>query len=224
MGEGKCLVFLHGWGGEIASFRTIADRLAPRFRVIIPDMYGFGGTPHPSYPLTLDDYAEGVRDLICKCGAEDVVLVGHSFGGRVAMRIAAKDPIVAGIVLIDSAGVPPRRGLSYYLKVVAYKIGKKLHLKHLPKGSVDYAALSSVMKKTFVNVVNESNLTDARRITIPTLLIWGREDKDTPLYMCKKLKKSIRDSEVILLEGGHFAYLSNAGLVTSLIRAFRDRV
>ncbi|MBO7390030.1 MAG: alpha/beta hydrolase [Clostridia bacterium] len=224
MGEGKCLVFLHGWGGEIASFRTIADRLASRFRVILPDMYGFGRTPHPSHPLTLDDYAEGIRELLRKCGADDVVLVGHSFGGRVAMRIAAKDPDVAGLVLIDSAGVPPRRGLCYYLKVAAYKLGKKLHLKHLPKGSADYAALSGVMKKTFINVVNESNLEDAGRITLPTLLLWGREDKDTPLYMCRKLKKAILGSEVILLDGGHFAYLSNAGLVTSLLRAFRDRV
>ncbi len=215
---------MHGWGGEIASFKPLADKLSHNFRVILPDMYGFGKTPHPAHPLTLDDYAEGVRELLRERRVDDAVLVGHSFGGRVAMRVAARDVGVSGVVLVDSAGIVPKRGLVYYLKVAAYKLGKKLRLKRLPKGSADYAALSGVMKKTFVNVVNESSENDARHITVPTLLLWGRKDKDTPLYMCKKLNKLIRDSECVMLEGGHFAYLSEAERVCRILAAFRERV
>ena len=187
-------------------------------------MYGFGKTPHPACPLTIADYARGVRELLSDISAEDVVLVGHSFGGRVAMRIAACDPRVKGVVLIDSAGIIPRRGPFYYLKVWSYKTAKKLRFRKLPKGSADYAALTGAMKRTFVNVVNESSENDASAIAVPTLLLWGRSDRDTPLYMCKKLKKLIRDSESIVMAGGHFAYLAHTDTVCRIVRAFRERV
>lgn len=224
-GSGKCLVFLHGWGGEIASFRALADKLSERFRVILIDLYGFGKTPHPDHPLTIEDYARGVRGVLDRAEVTDCVPVGHSFGGRIAMRLAANDPIVSGVVLLDSAGVIPRRGLRYYGKVALYKIGKKLKLASLPKGSADYAALSGVMKKTFVNVVNESSEPDAMKIRVPTLLIWGSEDEDTPLYMCRRLKKRISDSECIVIEGaGHFAYLEHPEYVRRVLTAFREGI
>ncbi len=224
-GEGKCLVFLHGWGGEIASFQSLADRLSARFRIITMDLYGFGATPHPSFPLTIEDYANGVRALLSERQARDVVLVGHSFGGRVAMRIAAKDKRVVGVVLIDSAGILPRRRLKYHLKVVAYKLAKKLGFKRLPQGSEDYKRLSGEIKKTFVNVVNESSENDARAIDVPTLLIWGKKDKDTPLYMCRRLRELIRESQSIEIEdAGHFSYLEHPELVYRVIRAFRERI
>ncbi len=215
---------MHGWGGEIASFKGLADRLCRYFRVILIDLYGFGSSPHPDYPLTIEDYAEGVRQLIRERGVESAVIVGHSFGGRVAMRLA-KDEFVSGLVLLDSAGIIPRRGPRYYFKVFSYKIGKKLHWKWLPKGSVDYEKLSGAMKKTFVNVVNESSEKDAKAITVPTLLIWGSEDRATPLYMCKKLNKLIQGSKKIVLEkAGHFAYLEHSGYVFLVLKAFREGV
>ena len=88
------------------------------------------------------------------------------------MRLAAQDPRVSGLVLIDSAGILPHRGLRYHCKVAAYKIAKKLRLKRLPQGSEDYRRLSGVMKVTFVNVVNESSEKDALAIAVPTILLW----------------------------------------------------
>ena len=189
------------------------------------DLYGFGKTPHPAFPLTIGDYAACVRALLDEVRAENVVLVGHSFGGRIAMRLAAENEKVAGVVLIDSAGVTPRRGIKYHLKVASYKLAKRLKLKKIPQGSEDYKHLSDVMKKTFVNVVNEGSEKDARRLTAPTLLIWGNKDKDTPLYMCRKLQKLIVGSQSIVLKGcGHFAYLEKADLVYRVLRAFRRKV
>lgn len=110
------------------------------------DFYGFGKTPHPDYPLTVKDYADGVLELMDKLNIEKATLVGHSFGGRVAIYIAAKYPEkVEKLVLVDSAGIKPRRGIKYRLKILLHKILKKFG-KGL-KGSKDYRALSPVMKK-----------------------------------------------------------------------------
>ena len=188
-------------------------------------MYGFGLTPHPSHPLTIENYAEGVRQLLSDLFLEDVIIVGHSFGGRVAMRVASHDARITGVVLIDSAGIIPRRGLSYHIKVVAYKAAKKLGFRKLPKGSEDYERLSGVMRKTFVNVVNESSESDARAIAVPTLLIWGERDRDTPLYMCRRLRKLIGGSEsIVIKEGSHFAYLEHSDFTCRVLRAFRERI
>jgi len=189
------------------------------------DLYGFGKTPHPNYPLYIEDYARGVEEVIAETGGGEVVLVGHSFGGRIAMRLAAKCPSVVGLVLIDSAGVIPRRGLGYYLRVGGYKLAKKLHLKTKMQGSPDYAALSGAIKGTFVNVVNESSLPDAKKIVAPTLLLWGSEDRDTPLYMCRKLQRTIRDCEEVVFKGaGHFSYLDRPDRSYLLIKAFAESV
>ena len=187
------------------------------------DLYGFGKTPHPDHPLTIEDYAVGVEELIEETGGGDVVLIGHSFGGRIAMRVASRRECVKGLVLVDSAGIIPRRGLRYYLSVGVYKLKKKLGARSLPQGSEDYRALVGPMRKTFVNVVNESSEKDAKKIVAPTLLIWGEKDRDTPLYMCRKLHRLILSSEVVVLGGaGHFAYLERAAEVARIVRAFAE--
>lgn len=154
------------------------------------DFYGFGKTPHPDYPLTVKDYAEGVLALMDKLNIEKATLVGHSFGGRVAIYIAAKYPEkVEKLVLVDSAGIKPRRGIKYRLKILMHKILKKFG-KGL-KGSKDYRALSPVMKKTFRNVVNYDETYLLSDITADTAIFWGDKDKDTPLYMARKLNKKL---------------------------------
>ena len=216
---------MHGWGGEIASFKGLADALSTRFRVTLVDLYGFGKTPHPDLPLTIEDYAVGVEEVIEQTGGGDVILIAHSFGGRVAMRISARNPAVKGLILIDSAGIIPHRGIGYYLSVGVYKLKKKIGSKSLPKGSSDYAVLSGPMRKTFVNVVNESSERDAKKITVPTILLWGTEDKDTPMYMCRRLHKLIHGSEVLIFSGaGHFSYLERSGEVARIVKAFAEGV
>ena len=212
---------MHGWGGSITSFKNLADRLKNEFSVTLVDLYGFGATPHPDRPLSLDDYANGVIDIIEESCGDDVILIGHSFGGRVAMRVAARCDRVAALVLIDSAGVPPRRGIKYHARVLNYKIKKKLGLRTSNAGSDDYAKLSGAMKGTFVRIVNESNLPDCEKITVPVLLLWGSEDKDTPLYMCKKLKTRLLGAEAVVIKGaGHFSYLEKPEFSRRVIRAF----
>ncbi len=185
------------------------------------DLFGFGKTPHPDYPLGVGDYAQGVREIMEKEKMDSAVLIGHSFGGRVALRLAAESSLVSALVLIDSAGVPPRRGIRYYSKVWLYKVKKALGLRVRGAGSSDYNRLSGAMKGTFVRVVNESNLPDCDKIKEPVLLFWGREDKDTPLYMCKKLRRRLKNSEAVVIKGaGHFSYLERPEYAFRVVRAF----
>ena len=76
-------------------------------------------------------------------------------------------------------------------------------------GSDDYKQLNDIMKQTFVKVVNEDLSDDARKISIPTLLVWGKKDKDTPLYMGKTFNKLIKNSKLIILNGGHYCHIEN---------------
>lgn len=189
---------------------------------IIPDMYGFGNTPHGDSPLNVEDYAKGVIKLLDNLNIDKFDLVGHSFGGRVAIHIACKySSRVNKLVLIDSAGIKPRFNLIKTLKVWLYKIKKRLGLDISKFGSSDYKNLNGVMQKTFVNVVNFNQKRYLKFITCPTLIVWGGKDKITPFYMAKILNKGIINSKLFVIEkAGHFSYADNIDLFSAKFNAF----
>ena len=185
------------------------------------DFYGFGDTPHPNNQLFLDDYVGSVVELINFYKMSNVILVGHSFGGRVAIKLAAKyGYMLEKIVLVDSAGILPRRKLNYYYKIFIHKLCNKMNIKHIG-GSKDYQALSNVMRLTFKNIVNEDLLPLTKKITLPTLLVWGDKDKETPIYMAKLLHKNIIGSGLIVFCGcGHFAYVERSDVFYAILNNF----
>lgn len=184
------------------------------------DFYGFGETPAADKPLFVRDYADAVLEILDKENIGKAVFIGHSFGGRVAIVLGAehKDR-VDRLVLIDAAGVKPRRGLKYYCRVFLHKLCVKLHIKGL-RGSSDYSVLGSIEKETFKNIVNEDLTPLLKSIDAPTLIIWGKDDKDTPTYMAKILEKNIKNSGLTVLEGGHFAYLTSHHTALNAISYF----
>lgn len=207
-GKGKNIIFLHGWGGSTDSFKGLADALSSEYRVTLVDFYGFGKTPHPDKALTLDDYVEGVADVMRKENMAEAVLVGHSFGGRVAVRFTRKYPgHCLKLVLIDAAGLRPRFSFKKTFRVLAHKFRKACGLEGL-KGSEDYAALSGAMKGTFLNVIRDHTDKDLRYISSGALVLWGKRDRDTPPYMAKRFRKRIKGSISIIFPGaGHYSYL-----------------
>ncbi len=138
-----------------------------------------------------------------------------------AIRLASKyGYLIDNIILADAAGVKPRRGLKYYFKVYRHKLLNKLHISHAA-GSADYRALSGVMKQTFKNVVNEDLTPELGKITVPTLLFWGDKDRDTPIYMAKRMYRKIRGSGLVIIKGGgHYAYLDAHGVFTAVLTQF----
>lgn len=219
--SGEDIVFLHGWGGSTDSFLGLARQLSNYYTVTVVDFYGFGKTPHPDYPLYLDDYVKSIVDIINHYKMTSVSLVGHSFGGRVALKFASKyGYMLERLVLIDSAGIKPRRGIKYYYRVYKHKLLKRLNIAH-KAGSDDYRKLAPLMQKTFINIVNENLYPILPKITLPTLLIWGNKDKDTPIYMARKLNKKLTGSGIIVLKNaGHYSYLEQPLKVMLAIKSF----
>ena len=217
--ERYTVIFLHGWGGDASAFYFCAERLKGEFCCVLPDLAGFGKSAEPDSPRTVADYAADVLALADERGWEKFALVGHSFGGRVALDIAASRPErVTALALVDAAGLRPRRKPSYYLRVAAHKVLKRLVGKGL-KGSSDYRSLSLVMKATFVNVVNYDQTHLLPLVSCPTAVFWGKDDRDTPPYMAKRFVRGIKDSVLFPLEGDHFAYLTDPSFFP-VLRAF----
>lgn len=126
---------------------------------------------------------------------------------------------VRALALVDSAGLKPRRGLKYKFKIFAHKILKKCGFRGL-KGSSDYKKLTPSMKATFVNVVNYDQTPLLKDIAHPTAIFWGREDRETPPYMARRLKKGLRNSEIFWLDGGHYAYADDYNVFIAVLSAF----
>ncbi|MDE6614081.1 MAG: alpha/beta hydrolase, partial [Clostridia bacterium] len=181
---------MHGWGGSVDSFRGAFDVFSKKYRCTVLDFYGFGESNLPSV-LTLDDYAKGVEEIIDKYEMKNVILVGHSFGGRVAILLASRLSKIKSIVLVDSAGLKPRYSIKKSIRKLTYKSKKLLKMDTSNCGSADYRALSGDMRETFKNVVNFYLDGYLERIKCDALIIWGKRDKDTPPYMARRLHRGI---------------------------------
>lgn len=221
----KEILILHGWGASIASFAPVVKRLSTRYKVYILDLPGFGESDEPNKAFSVEDYAILVRKFIDELKINHPLLIGHSFGGRIIIKLVGKLGYVPSkIILVDSAGIKPRRGLDYYFKVYSYKLAKKLvrlvcsqekadkiiaDMRN-KKGSTDYNNASENLKKTFIQVVNEDLKEHLPNIKVPTLLIWGDKDDATPLRDGKLMEKLIPDAGLVVFKGaGHYSYLEN---------------
>lgn len=219
-GQGKDIILLHGWGASRTAFLFVARRLATRYRVTVLDFAGFGESEEPSVTYSVAEYADDVLKLMDICSIKSATLVGHSFGGRVAVYLATYYPdLVERLVLVDSAGLKPHRKVSYYIKVGTHKLLKRLGLKGL-RGSNDYSLLGANMKRTFVNVVNFYQDNDLKAVKVPTAVFWGNKDKETPLYMYKRFLKNIAGAQGFLLDGDHFAYATDGAKFITILLAF----
>lgn len=232
-GTGPVVLMLHGWKDTLYTFDAITRQLADQYRIVRLDMPGFGATEIPDPSWRLDDYVDFVEDFIEKLNLHVDTLVGHSFGGRVIIKGVSRNVFAPRrVVLIAAAGVAERKaGRGTALKIVA-KIGK-FATSPLPRGvrqklrhrlyktvGSDYHA-SGRLKDIFLNVVQENLALDASAITIPTLLVWGAEDSQTPLSEGEKLRHLIRGSQLETIRGAsHFVHQEHPEKVASLIRSF----
>ncbi|NLC16631.1 MAG: alpha/beta hydrolase [Clostridiales bacterium] len=204
----KNILLLHGWGGSLESFQAVFDYFKKNYTVTAIDFCGFGKSPPPPYPFGVEEYAQVVYGFLQAKNIKKTHIIAHSFGGRVAIELAYLYPeVVDKLVLASSAGLKRRKTPKYYLNVLRYKLAKKLKKDLSKYGSADYKAAKGVMRDTFVKVVNCDQTKRLKSIKAPTLLIWGQNDIETPLYMAKKMNKLIQDSKLIVIrDTGHFAY------------------
>ena len=231
LGSGPDLLLLHGWGYDLTLLMPLAQALAPSFRVTLADMPGHGLSPEPEKAVTVFEYAELVYHLLQALGIERTCLLGHSFGCRLAVILAAKHPEkIKRMVLCGAAGVLPKRSAAYYLKVYRYKAAKifiktfapgKLKKWQQSKGSEDYQKLSPVMKASFSAIVNQDLTPLLKDIQAPVFLIWGEKDTATPLYMAQIMEQNIPDCAKVVYSGRtHYAFLEEPARTLAIVNTF----
>jgi pimeloyl-ACP methyl ester carboxylesterase len=217
------VVVLHGWGASIDAVGSIVDGLAGQLEVLAIDLPGFGETPEPPEPWDVGAYARFVLTVCDELGLERFSLVGHSFGARIGIVIAATEPDrLARLVLTGAAGVKPRRKPSYYGRVAVAKAGRVVGAVGGAPGrrlqdrmrrrvaSSDWLEASEAMRGTFRAVIAEDLSPHLPNIRASTLLIWGDGDTDTPLWMGQRMEASVPDAGLVVLKGGHYVYAERA--------------
>lgn len=233
-GEGSPVVLMHGWGCSSATVVSIARIASETHRVYNIDLPGFGGSSEPDGVWGVDDYTRAVEELCKSECIERPILIGHSFGGRISILMASRND-VDKVVLVDAAGVKPRRTLRYYYKVYSYKMAKRLCRvilgaeraeKRLDKirtkrGSSDYANATPRMRSILSRCVNEDLCGVMPLIKAPTLLIWGENDTATPIADARRMERLISGAGLVSFAGcGHYSFLDNPGQFAAVLRSF----
>lgn len=234
--RGKSVILLHGWGTNLNTFDPVAVNLEKDFRVYKLDFPGFGQSEPPQTVWGVEDYTAFLEKFVQENKIIDPILIGHSFGGRVALLYSSRNK-VAKLILVDAAGVKPKRPLKYYLKVYSYKLYKKILPLLIGKakaeeiisqyrkqaGSSDYNNAVGIMRNILVKVVNEDLKHVMPLIKAPTLLIWGENDIATPVRDAKIMEQRIKDSGLVVLKNaGHFSFLDKTYEVNLIIGNFLE--
>jgi pimeloyl-ACP methyl ester carboxylesterase len=228
------IVVLHGWGAHIEAVAPILAALDGAPDLIALDLPGFGESEPPEQAWDVDSYARFMIHFLDELGVERAHLVGHSHGGRVSIALAADEPQRVGrLLLIDSAGLRPKRGWKYRRRVAVAKLGRLIakvgggpgrrlqERMRVRVASRDYLEASEAMRGTFRAVVSADLVGRLPRIVASTLLVWGDQDEDTPLWMAHRMEELIPDAGLVVLEGaGHYSYADAPGQFRAVARRF----
>lgn len=233
-GAGPDMILMHGWGCQgstLASIERVASEYCHVYNIDFP---GFGASTEPSEVWGVEEYTQLLERFVELLGVSNPILLGHSFGGRVGLLYASRNE-VSKLILVDAAGVKPRRSIKYYYKVYSYKLGCKVlrlllgaekaqrHIDTLraKRGSSDYNNASAMMKRILSKVVNEDLTHVMPQIKSPTLLIWGEKDSATPLRDANFMEKLIPDAGLVTFPGcGHYSFLDNPVQFAAVLRSF----
>lgn len=223
-GKGKDILLLHGWGQNIQMMKPLGDYFSNRYRITILDFPGFGESEEPPVSWKIEDYSALISELVSALKIKKPIVMGHSFGGRVAIHYSSCN-VIEKLVLFGSPCIREKENLPFSVKILKKlkslpgmdSLGEKMK-KYI--GSRDYKAASPIMRQTLVNVVNEDLSIYARQIEEPTLLIWGEQDTEAPLQDAKDLEKIMIDAALIVLPGTHYAYLENLQQVCNILDHF----
>ena len=238
--HGSRVLLLHGWGCDASFMHSVADALMNDHIVMIPDFPAHGESGRPPEPWGVPEYSEHLLHLLKATEFIPCAVIAHSFGCRIATWIASEYPdVFTKIIFTGAAGIRPKQSPESQARSLQYKKLKN-HAEKLKKipgfrgiaesfeeklvqkyGSADYKRLDNDMRKTFVKVISQDLSDCYDRIKQSTLLIWGDQDTETPIWMGREIEKRIVDCALIPLEGGsHFAYLEQIGRFNTIAAQF----
>ncbi len=224
IGEGTPVLMVHGWGANINLLEPLASRLSLLgYQCLMFDLPGFGESEEPANAFTIFDYAKFCLAVLEHHGLPSAYFFGHSLGGRIGLILAAEYPArIDKMVLSNSAGIKVEPAFFIRARLKLYQslrdsldalgagaVAERLRqLYNQRYGSSDFQSATPLMRQTLINVINQDLLEYAERVDVPTILIWGDVDQDTPLWMGKKLEQAIPDAALIVFESAsHYAYL-----------------
>lgn len=216
----KTLLFLHGWGSNSTLWLTSCQALAAEgYELVFLDLPGFGKSQNPLTSFHLDDYARIVTQFTQKMDIQSPVFVGHSFGGKTAIRIASKKSIsLSGLILVDSSGLPHTSFATQTKIKIANTVKPLMDLPFMQgirsqllrmSGSDDYIATPG-LRETFVNIISEHIEYDLPHIKAKTLIVWGGNDENayTPVSDISTLHRLIPGASAhIIQNAGHYSFL-----------------
>lgn len=238
------LIILHGWQSSKEKWQLVKQALEKQgFEVIAPDLPGFKPETALSTPWTLNDYVAWLKKFTERAcperakRAKGFFLLGHSFGARITIKFAEKYPeMLKGLILVSAAGIKNKSFSTKAFRKGA-EIIKKLNIEEMPfaKGlwqffkkffyrfilrKTDYFKASPVLKQTVKNALEEDLSPLLEKISVPTLIIWGKNDKITPLKHAYLMKEKINNSQIVILDKiGHTPHLENPeGLVDKIVK------
>lgn len=216
------IIILPGWGHTAQMWREFANKFSQN--VYVFNLPGFGGEKLVSSNWGVADYAKWVTKKISKNKLKSVVLVGHSFGGKVAAEIAIGNPALVKKLILVSAPALRRPSFKTKARIFAHKLVKRVLLRKpsFPRFNKEYKdAIENEMGTIFKNSVNYDAGERLNKIKCPTLIIWGKEDRDAPVFIGKLMHKLIKHSRLeIIPKTGHNIYLENPNLLYGLITKF----
>lgn len=217
------VVIMHGWGCNVDTVASIENIFKGKMRVLNVDLPGHGLSSEPPSVWGVEDFTSMMEKFISRLRLERPSLVGHSFGGRISLLLSSRNDIDK-VLLVDAAGIKPKRGFNYYRKVYTFKAMKHLLMLLLGKkkgmdaverirgknGSADYRNSSPRMRAVMSKCVNEDLKQVMPSIKAPVLLVWGEDDTATPLSDAMTMKRLIPDAGLVSFPGcGHYSFLDN---------------
>lgn len=232
VGLGKDLIMIHGWGTDVSNFWPIVDFLKNDFTLWLLDLPGFGRSDLPKKTFTISDFAKIIAGFIKQNKIKNPLIFGHSYGGKIAIKLASFDPnLMDKLILEGASGIKPTKNLLQILIFPVVKIAnlilpnvgnyrERIRTKLYKKLESDYKDAGN-MKDIFVNTLKEDLTEDLAKIKTDTLLIWGERDRAVPLRYGKKMYQLIKNSKLIVLEDrGHFPHIKDPERVAYHVRDF----
>lgn len=236
-GKGKIILFLHGWGDNLETFRQLVQKLSNNYRVVSLDLPGFGKTETPNDSYDLEKFSMFVKNFLVKTSNDQIyAIIGHSNGGAIAIKGTSNNIIECSkLVLLASSGIRNQNNNTKKLTRIIFKIAKQftkilpIHLQDKLKrkayktvGSEMFVAEN--MQETFKSVVSEDLVEQADKISADTMLIYGSKDEATPVEYGKLLNSKIKYSKLNIISGaGHFVHHDEPEEVENIIKTFLEK-
>lgn len=200
---------LHGYLSSKEAFNAQIAYFSKFYRVTAIDFLGFGGSMALTKPFSVEDYADWTKETLTLLGVRNPHVIAHSFGCRVAVKIASKDASYFDkMLLTGAAGVIVKRGFVYHAKVRTYRLFRRIAPRFAERhfGSEEYRSLSPIMKESYKKIVNEDLRECAREIENEVLFVEGEGDTVTPISEVNAYLVCLKHGKMVTMAGGHFAF------------------